>query len=150
MLRYDNNADPYAFTARDSSWLTRFWSGAVKTNIAGVTVLAQGMNGDTAIGFNNKLSVTDFQSAFLLASYDIGDWRLSARGEAFQTRHPGSTKMDEDGHAFTVALIWSVCDSLQLNAEALALDSRRTERVIEHLNAEQSGVQFQLGVRAFL
>ena len=149
LLRYDNNADPFAFTANDSSWLTRFWSGAIKTNVAGVTVLAQGLSGDTAIGFSGKLSVTNFQSAFLLASYDIGDWRLSARTEAFQTRHPGFRAMDEDGDAFTLALIWSTTDWLRLSAEALALDSHRTERLVQGLAPGQNGLQFQVGARAF-
>src|SRR6185312_6866061 len=103
-----------------------------------------------AIGFKNKLSMTNFQSAFLLASYDIGDWRVSARTEAFQTRHPGSKMMDEDGDAFTVALIWSAEDWLRLSAEALAVDSRRTERQVEGVAPQQSGLQFQLGARAFL
>jgi hypothetical protein len=149
VLRYDNKADAFAFTAHDAGWTTRFWSGAARTNIGGVTLLAQGLTGDTAVGFRGKLSATNFQSAFLLASYDIGDWRLSARAETFQTRHPGSKPMDEDGHAFTAALIWSATDWLRLSAEALALDSTRSERLIEDRMAEERGVQFQLGARTF-
>ena len=40
--------------------------------------VAQAMRGDTAVK-GKGLSVTDFAAAYMLASYDIGDWRLSER-----------------------------------------------------------------------
>ena len=57
--------------------------------------------------------------------------------------------MDEDGHAFTVALLWSARDWLRLTAELLAVDSRRDERMREGIAAEQNDTQFQLGARVF-
>jgi hypothetical protein len=149
VLRYDNRADPAAFTTNDSSWATRFWSVSFKTRILGAAVLAQAFAGDTSIG-SGTLSTTDFDSAFVLASYDIGDWRLSARAEAFETRTAGFSVMDEDGHAFTAALLWAARDWLRLGAELLAIDSRRAERLLQGAPANVGDSQFQLSARVFL
>ena len=117
---YDNNADPYAVTTHDESYHTIFWSSSFKTRIAGAAVIAQAMTGDTAQGGQT----TRFASAFLLASYDIDDWRVSARADAFQTRNnPSAPLYDEDGHAFTTALFWNTRDWLRLGAEVLVIDS---------------------------
>jgi hypothetical protein len=152
VLRYDNNADPFASNAYDSSWLTRFWSASLKTRIAGVTVLAQALTGDTAIGGGGMLFTTRFNSAFVLASYDIGeDWRVSARAETFDVRdHPSFTLIDEDGHAFTAAAIWTPKDWLRVTAEIIAITSRRGERTLEALNPTLSNTQFQLSTRFIL
>ncbi|HEY4939919.1 MAG TPA: hypothetical protein VII56_00705 [Rhizomicrobium sp.] len=151
VLRYDNNADPNAYTSRDSSWLTRFWSVALKTRLAGVTLLAQGFAGDTAIGDGTgDLYTTDFDSAFLLASYDIDDWRVSGRIEAFNTRNADGPIFNEDGHALTAALSWSAREWLRLSAEVLNIDSRRSERVLEGAPVQRNDTQFQLSARVFL
>jgi hypothetical protein len=150
VLRYDNRADPNAFTSRDSSWATRLWSVSLKTRVLGAAILAQAFTGDTAIGGGGALSTTDFDSAFVLASYDIGDWRLSARAEAFQTRTAGFSVMDEDGHAFTAAVLWAARDWLRLGAELLTIDSRRAERLLQGAPAESNDSQFQLSARAYL
>ena len=61
--------------------------------------------------------VTKFQSAFLLASYDLEkfgleDWRASVRGDVFQTRHIAATPspLSEDGDAATFDLSWQGVD----------------------------------------
>ncbi len=149
VLYYDNNADPDAATARDASWRTKFWSLSLRSRLFGATVLAQGLSGDTTIGYAPSF-VTRFRSAFVLASYDLGDWRLSARAEAFDIRNSGGTLMNEDGHAFTAAAIWNAKDWLRLTAEIVTLDSRRREYVFEGTPANRSDTQFQLGARAFL
>jgi hypothetical protein len=150
VLRYENHADPAAFTSADSSWATRFWSVSLKTRVLGAAILAQAFAGDTAIGGAGAQSVTDFDSAFVLASYDIGDWRLSARAEAFDTRTPGFAVVDEDGHAFTAALLWTARDWLRLGAELVTIDSRRAERLLQGAPANVSDSQFQLSARVFL
>lgn len=151
VLRYDNRADPNAYTSRDASWLTRFWSASFKTRLGGAAVLAQVFAGDTAIGDGTgDLYATYFDSAFVLVSYDLGDWRLSARAEVFDTRNSGGTLLDEDGHAFTAAVIWNTSDWLRLSAELLNIDSRRAERLLEGSPAGRNDTQLQLSARAFL
>lgn len=146
ILNYDNDADPDAFTSRDASWFTRFWAMSLKTRILGMAMLAQGMTGDTTIGDNaGDYFTTDFRSAFALASYDFGSWRVSGRGDVFETRNwPSFPLMDESGHSFTAAVSWYPRDCLRLTAELLLVDSRRGE------TGAQANTQFQLSVRTFL
>jgi len=152
VLRYDNRANPFAYTTRDAAWLTRFWSGSLKTRVWGATVLVQALTGDTSIGDEEgDLFRTYFDSAFALVSYDIGDWRMSGRAETFETRNvPSFTLFDEDGRAFTAALLWNARDWLRLSAELINIDSRRTERLLVGSPAERSETQFQFGARVLL
>ena len=149
VLYYDNRADPAATTTRDSAWHTRFWSLSLRSRLAGATILAQAFSGDTAIGA--PAYATYFRAAYLLASYDLGDWRLSARGDIFQVRNAGGASlMDEDGSAATAAVLWSAKSWLRLGAELIALDSRRPERVLESAPPQRSDAQFQVSARVFL
>ncbi len=151
VLRYENRADPFAATSGDESWTTQFWSVSFKTRLLDTALMAQALAGETTIGgYGGVLHTTDFQSAFLLASYDLGDWRISGRAEAFAARNSGGTLLDEDGHAFTGAVSWSARDWLSLTAELIALDSRRRERLLAGSPAARSDTQFQLGARFFL
>ncbi len=150
VLYYDNQADPDAATARDSAWRTRFWSVSLRARLFGATVLAQGLSGDTTIGYAPAY-VTRFDSAYLLASYDIDeDWRVSARGDVFETRGTAGTFLNEDGHAVTAAVIWNTESWLRLTAEILTVDSRRREYVLEGTPTTRSDTQLQLGARVFL
>jgi len=149
VLYYDNDADPDASTPGDDAWHTRFWSGSLRTRLFGATILAQGLTGDTAVGDYPPV-VTRFDAAFALASYDIGDWRASVRGDAFETRNSAGTLLDEDGHAFTAAVLWSAETWLRLGAELIDIVSRRRERLLEAGAPERDDVQFQLSARVFL
>src|SRR3569832_203596 len=65
VLWYDIIADPETFTTRDASKQTHNKAASLKAHPFGITILAQGMTGDTAIesfGYH----YTDFDSAFLL------------------------------------------------------------------------------------
>ena len=151
VLRYENRADPRAATSGDEAWSTAFWSASFQTRVLGTAILAQALSGETSIGgAAGPLHTTNFQSAFVLASYDLGDWRLSARGEAFMTRKPGVSLFNEDGHAFTGAVSWNARDWLRLTAELIALDSRRGEYVLDGSPAARTDDQFQLDARFFL
>jgi hypothetical protein len=151
VVRYDNDANPFAVTSRDEAWHTRFWSASFKTRIEGVTVLAQGLTGDTSVGYDDGLSITRFNSAFVLASYDVDDWRISARADVFQSRnYPSLPIEDEDGHAFTTALFWNTREWLRLGAEFLVITSRRPERVLDGGLSEQTDNQIQLDAQVSL
>ena len=47
VIRYDNDANPRAKTARDTAWDTRFWSLGARSDWSGVTLIAQALRGDT-------------------------------------------------------------------------------------------------------
>ena len=91
VLRYDNEGDPSRKMGGIFAWETKFWSFGARTGLGPLTLIAQQLSGYTAIEPAPALElVTKFQSAFLLASYDLGglgfdDWRASIRGDLFQT-----------------------------------------------------------------
>ena len=116
-------------------------------------LIAQQLTGYTAVEVRGVESATKFQSAFLLASYDIDDdWRVSAREDVFQTRKLAATAsaMNEDGKYATAAVIWSGYDWLRLTGEVVAMNSRKAEYVTAGYPSAQLGqAQYQLSARIF-
>ena len=156
-LRYDNEGDPNKVSGEYAAWDTRFWSYGARTNWDQLVLIAQGLQGRTVIGTRFGLSYTLFQSAFLLASYDLAgvgaeDWRVSLRGDVFQTRHPAATPsvMNEDGHAATVSVSWQHFDWLRLTGEMIAMQSRRREYLQDGFPSAALGQQeLQFSARFF-
>jgi hypothetical protein len=151
LLYYDNEADPHAF-AHEYAWRTKFVSVGATTTIGGVTLLAQAMSGDTAIQpeEDDGAYVTDFQSAYLLAGYRFGDWRIAARGDVFATEaqdHDPGARLSEHGISETLALSWQPIEYLKLTLEGLRVDSWRTQRLTYGLSPGQVDHQIQLGAK---
>lgn len=157
VLRYDNEGDPNKVSGEYPAWDTRFWAYGARTGWNELVLIAQGLQGQTVVGTRNGLSYTFFQSAFLLASYDLSglgaeDWRASVRGDVFATRHPAATPsiMNEDGHAATVALSWQHFDWLRITGEMIAMQSRRREYLLDGFpSAALSQQQLQLSAKFF-
>ncbi len=145
---YDNDAEADEHTSRDHSWRTSFWNVSYRGQFEGVTLLAQALSGETYIGYEPS-HITRFDSAYALASYDIGDWRLSGRAEAFATRSSSSVQRDEDGHALTAATSWSARSWLRFTGELIRLSSRRAERAVFREPANRTDTQFQLNARLY-
>jgi hypothetical protein len=148
-LRYDNRADPAAITTRDTAWETKFWSFGARTNVEGVLLIAQHLAGYTAVEVRGTEFATKFQSAFVLASYDLDDWRFSLRGDLFQTRRLGAapSPFSEDGDAFTAAISTTAIDHLRLTAEVVMMDSRRGEYALDGLPVRMGSTQGQISAR---
>ena len=151
VLRYDNEGDPYAKSLRDPAWDTRFWSAGYRTDIGPVMLLAQALRGDTVIAGPTFVAHTKFQSAYLLASYDWENWRVSAREDLFATRRANATNntWSEDGDAFTAAVSYAPRDWLRLTGEVIAMNSRRGEYVPAGLGLNRSDTQFEFSTRFF-
>ena len=154
VLRYNNDADPTIIRDGVVAWRTDFWSAGARTNIGPVTLLAQGMRGETYIKPSPFFfSDTYFESAYLLAGYEMGDWRFAARADVFSTdeSHRGtSIKMSEHGNAFTAAINWLPYDWLRLTTEWLRVDSTRRQRITDDLDARQVDNQIQLSAKLYL
>lgn len=151
LYRYDNNANDAAVRDGYHAWRTRFWSAAWESHRGALSILAQGVTGDTTIAFSSGSSVTHFTSAYLLVAYDVGsDWRIAARAETFDAHRPASSLLNEDGHAFTVALSWMPHDGLRVTGELINVVSTRGERTLDGLAPNQAQTQFQLNTRLFL
>ena len=153
LLRYDNQADAAAHTSRDTAWATRFWSLGARTQWGPLVLISQGMVGETIfLPRPTIVSDTKFQSAFLLASYDLANWRFSARGDVFQTRHVAAapSPLSEDGQALTASVSWSGYTWLRLTAEASHMHTRRGEYGTAGLSDARNDTQLQLDCRLFL
>jgi hypothetical protein len=150
LLYYDNEADPHAFD-REFAWRTRFVSLGATTGIGDVTILAQAMSGTTTVNPEGDEDYdTDFQSAYLLAGYRMGEWRLAARADLFATEaqnHDPGLRLSEHGTSQTVALSWMPLDHVKLTLEGLRVDSWRTQRLSYGLSPGQVDHQVQLGAK---
>ena len=90
--------------------------------------------------------------AFLLASYDLEDWRLSAREDAVPDPpyRCVPSPLSEDGRRHHRRLSWSGRDWLRLTGEVIAMHSRRGEYVLAELDGPvRNDTQFQLDTRFF-
>jgi hypothetical protein len=148
LIYYDNEADPHAYD-HEYAWHTRFVGAGTQTAIGPVTVLAQAMSGTTTIDASEAYD-TDFQAAYLLLGYRLGQWRLAARADFFATQSqnddPGD-RLSEHGAAQTVAVSWLPSDYVKLTLEGLRVDSWRTQRLSYGLSPGQVDHQVQLGAK---
>jgi hypothetical protein len=147
-LYYDNRADPGAHSGGDFGWRTKFTGLGAEVDIGDVVLLTQGMFGQTTIEpVEEFYSKTDFQSAYLLAGYSFGDYRLAGRVDVFATQlrnDPGSSGPGEHGYALTLAGSWSPLRWLRLTAEVLRIDSDRGQRAAAGLPTHAVDLQGQL------
>jgi len=149
--RYDNEGDPAAFTTRDMAWRTTFWNFGARTQVGPLVLIAQQMSGFTSVTVRGTNNATKFQSGFLMASYDLDDWRFSVREELFQTRRRAATNnnWNEDGDATTGAISYLGWDGIKLTAEIIAMNSRRGEYVAAGMPYQRNDVQVQFDSKFF-
>ena len=153
-LYYNNQANPKKIRYQ-VAWDTRFWDVGASTHIGPVTLLTQGMIGDTLIEPSPFFtSDTDFAAAYLLAGWMISDdWRIAGRADVFSTSedHTGrSLRMSEHGNALTFAVNYLPYDWLRLTAEALVINSWRPQRTLDAMQAHFTETQFQLSARFYV
>lgn len=150
-LYYDNRANPTKESGDDYAWHTRFASLGGELDIGDVVLLSQAMTGQTTIApALDFASTTDFQSAYVLAGYYIGDYRLAGRVDVFATQQhnsPGGSGAGERGFALTAAATWAPKRWLHLTAEILRVESDRGERLLLGLPAHASEMQGRLTAR---
>ena len=151
VTRYDNQGEPEAATLRDQAWRTKFWNFGARTQFGPLVLIAQQMSGYTEVEVRGTENSTKFQSGFLLASYDLDDWRFSVREDLFQTRRLRATNINwnEDGDATTGAVSWTGLDGVRLTGEIIAMHSRRGEYVPAGLGYGRDDIQVQFDTRFF-
>lgn len=151
ITRYDNHGDPAIAGGRDMAWRTRFWNFGARTQVGSLVLISQYMSGYTSVKPRGTLNATKFQSGFVLASYDLDDWRLSLRQDLFQTRRVAAVNnvWNEDGYATTVSLSWSPQEWMRVTGEVIAMTSRRGEYVAAGMPYNRNDSQFQLSTRFF-
>ena len=153
VLRYDNRADPARHIGSDFGWRTKFTSLGLETYLGDIVILSQAMFGNTDIQpFDGFHSTTDFQSAYLLAGYYFGEFRVAGRVDVFATELRtsfGPHGSGEHGRAFTLSGSWTPIRWFRLATELIQVDSSRASRVIAGLNPNASELQVQLVGRIF-
>ncbi len=153
ILYYNNDADPTAETEQ-IAWETDFWNIGLSTEIGPVTLLAQGMRGRTFFQPSARWRELWFESAFLLAGWNINElWRIAGRAEVFsanETRPTPSLLLSEYGHAFTAAINYLPNDWLRVTGEYIRVDSTRRQRTLDGLPAHAIEDQFQLSLRFYV
>ena len=155
VIAYDNRADPSAKYDGTFGWRTAFQNAGVSTQIGNVTLLAQGMLGQTTIQPSRfYTSDTHFSAAYLLAGWAMNEnWRMAARVDVFGTREHTSVPGDstrESGEAVTLALDYLPTEWLRITAEVIRLDSARNQRADAGLAPHAVENQLQLSARFYL
>jgi hypothetical protein len=153
VLYYNNEADPTAIW-KQVAWRTDFWNVGLKTQINNLTLLAQGMRGETYIKPSPFFwSDTYFESAYLLAGYDINqNWRVAGRVEIFSTNETNTfgSARSEHGNAQTFAVDYLPFDWARFTGEIIRVESTRKQRLLDGDNPHAVETQFQLSVRLYL
>lgn len=152
VLRYDNAAKVLERHIQPP-WATDFWSVGLRTDFGSVTLLAQGMTGTTFFQPSATFfSSTDFHSAYLLAGWDIGEWRVAGRFDVFdteETRSIAGLTLSEHGHAFDLSVNYLPSDWMRVTVEALQVASTRAQRTMDGLPAEAANTTFQISTKFF-
>ena len=153
VMHYDNRADPEAFTQYDTrrlfAWRTTFDAVGTAQAFGPVRVVAQWMGGHTAFQPQPGRHLdSEFDSAFVLAAWERGEWRPAVRVERFRVvQHGGSEPLSEDGHALTVAMNWRPSERWRFTAEWLRVWSEREQRALAGLPDGLRETQVQLSAR---
>lgn len=152
---YDNRGDPTAFEDGQYGWDTQFLNIYAEYNSdQGLTLISQYMDGDTdmgpmLVGWRYPAS-TRYQSAFLLASQELGAVRLTGRVDWFKTIDRNLIEEDnnnENGWSALLAATYRVSDSIQMMAEYMHISSERPARTELGVDPNTRVNQFQLSLR---
>jgi len=109
-------------------------------------LLGELIEGETGMGLSPRHRIqADFSSAYVLASYQVGAFRVSLRYDTFEIVDRDDTEgsySDEDGDALTLAFIWEVTRSLRFGVEVIDVSGERPEAYESGLdpNLDATGV----------
>ena len=153
-LHYDNRADPAQSNATNGAWLSRFDSLGARIELpSNVTLIAQWMGGDTAVGPSSDgrgMLIADFWSWFGLASYSHNGHRFTVRYDRMDvhsTRGMRFFDSEQNAHAWTAAYFYEHHDRWQIGIEGLRIDGSLQQRELKGLPAAAVEKQLQLAVR---
>jgi hypothetical protein len=158
LIRYDNTGDRVSGRNYQTAWRTRFWDlGAVATLDEHTTLKAQALWGNTLVGPDTPLGApvdVDFRSAYLLVGRQVGQTRVTARADWFQTQDNSYVAYDdnnEDGWAAMVAVRRPFGSHIDGLAEVLHVESDRAGRALYGgLPAQQDQTMVQASLRLHL
>jgi hypothetical protein len=135
-LRWDNRGVPTAFDGAQYAWYTEFDTIGARLRLpAGLEVQAQRLVGETEMGAapdGAPLAQSEFHAAYVLLTASRGRVRVTARYDEFEVegidRFRVEDDNDEDGEAWTAAVVVRVGERHEVFAEWLRVDSERPFR----------------------
>ncbi len=112
------------------AWDTRFdLVGAELHPGVGWTLAGEHLRGETKMGLPVARAYASFHASYLLLSWQRSTLRLSGRWDGFATRDedhlPAGERSDEDGHAWTAAVLWQPLPALELGLDFVAAHVER-------------------------
>ncbi len=149
---FDNRGDR-ALHRGEYAWRTDFdHLGAHLELTSNLTLVAEAMQGHTVMGFppNPKVSA-DFDAYYLLASWRRGPWRFSVRHDGFgadEEDFSTAENNDDEGRAWTLALLWEPREGWRAGLEWITLDTTRPELATVGLNPRMDAERLVLELRA--
>jgi hypothetical protein len=152
LLRYDNRADPTAFSTslRDFAWDTKFNAAALRVETArDWTVLLQYLDGDTSIAPGGERLEWQYASSSAMLVKSIGPHRFAVRYDDFEVEFEpsGEGAGNEDGHAWTLAYAFEPGEYWRFMLEWLRVRSEvgaRPEFLAEPALATESKVELSI------
>jgi hypothetical protein len=133
--RYDNRGDRALHGGGSAgtgeyAWDTRFDQLGLELHPAsGWTVVGEHLRGGTAMGLPRAAADVEFRASYLLLSYEREALRATVRWDRFATDDrdhlPAGERSDEDGRAWTAAVIWQARPQLWLAVEYLDVGVER-------------------------
>jgi hypothetical protein len=136
-LHYDNRADPNAYSDANYNWPwhTQFNSAGVRwTPSTHWTLISQWLAGSTCSFAEYYYDCWNFAAEFLLASWQRGPDRLTARYDRFDmdqtpVSEPGAFNYNQNGHAWTFAYQREINRYCSVALELLQIDTSLSPRL---------------------
>ena len=141
----DNQGDTTLIKG-EYAWRTRFAIAGMSWSVTdNIEILTEAMFGDSTMGVAPGVDI-DFYSTYLMASYRINDYRISARYDQFgiDDKDLIDQESNELGRSYTLALMWSPeGQNFRLGTETMYLNSKRSKILASgetHKDAESVNV----------
>lgn len=115
------------------------------------TLAGEHLAGSTAMGVPSPRADVELRASYLLLSWERTPLRASVRWDHFSTRDrdafPGTERNDEDGEAWTAALLWQLRERLFVGVELLELDAERALAAAPSGSRAEGGRAVTVGLR---
>lgn len=157
VLHYDNRGDPDDASATEPAWRTRFDAVGIRGALPGeVTLIAQGMWGDTEVGpqgTGQGVFLAEYWSYFGLGSCKIGRNRFTVRYDRMRVdtvRGWSFFDSAQDATGWTVAYMFDLNERWQFAIEGMQISGRLAQRKLFGADPKATEEQVQLAVRLTL
>lgn len=154
LLHYDNRADPAQSSGIHAAWLSRFDALGARLELpSGLTLIAQGMRGDTAVGRSPDgagMLIAEFWSYFALGSATSGAHRLTLRYDRMHVQSTRGTQFfdsRQNAHAWTLAYFFDWSAHWRTALEGVRIDGSLGQRARAGLAPQAIERQVQLAIR---